>query len=225
MKTLSNTFTTLTLLILTIGSANAETRYVSDELIITLRSGESSRHQILRTAKSGTQMELLDSHPETGYSRVRLTDGTEGWVLSQYLTTTPPAKQRLDGAHQELANSKQQINALRSQLKQTQYELSEREQRIQILLRQNESLENDIIHIRNIAGHAPALNTQNQALKADVIRLETMVQTLEQENLLIKDRSARDWFIAGTGVTIMGMAIGFVAYKMRSQKRSSWSEL
>ena len=213
------------LLTLSISSAAAETRYVSDELVITVRSGESSQHQILRTIKSGTQMKLLESHKETGYSRIRLNDGTEGWVLSQYLTATPVTKQRLTTARRELSHAKQKIKTLSEQIKQTQYELSESEQRGQALLKQTEALEREVTHIRNIAGHAPALSDQNQALKADVIRLETMVQTLEQENLLIKDRSARDWFIAGTGVTLMGMAIGFVAYKIRSQKRSSWSEL
>ncbi len=215
----------LALLALAAGSANAQTRYINDELVVTIRSGQSNQHQILRTAKSGTRLELLESHKETGYSRVRLGDGTEGWVLSQYLSTTPTNKARLQTTQRKLDDAKQQINALRNQLKQTQYELSESEQRNQALLKETEALEREVTHIRNIAGHAPALSDQNQALKADVIRLETMVQTLEQENLLIKDRSARDWFIAGTGVTLMGIAIGFVAYKIRTQKRSSWSEL
>ena len=99
------------------------------------------------------------------------------------------------------------------------------EQRNQGLLQQIQDLEKEVGHVRNIAGHAPALSDQNQTLKADVIRLETLVQTLEQENLLIKDRSSRDWFIAGTGVTLLGITIGFVAYKTRGQKRSSWSQL
>ncbi len=207
------------------GTALAETRYVRDELVITVRSGESNRHQIIKTIKSGTAVEVLETHPDTGYSRVRLRDGTEGWVLSQYLTDRPIARQRLAAALGELERARQRIETLRKQINEGNEALARAEARNQALLKQIESLEREVSHIRNIAGHAPALSEQNQSLKADVIRLETMVQTLEQENMLLKDRSARDWFIAGTGVTLLGMAIGFVAYKIRGQKRSSWSEL
>lgn len=209
----------------TTNNAYAQTRYVNDELVITVRSGESSQHQILRTIKSGTEVELLETHPDTGYARVRLNDGTEGWVLSRYLTRQPIAKTRLDTVRRELQQTQQQKRNLEQTLSQTQQQLQQNEERSAMLQKKIDDLEKEVSRIRNLAGHAPALSDQNQALKADLIRLETLVQTLEQENMLIKDRSARDWFIAGTGVTLMGMAMGFVAHKIRSRKRSSWREL
>ncbi len=211
--------------LITTNTAYAQTRYVHDELVITVRSGESSQHKILRTIKSGTALELLESHPDTGYSLIRLKDGTEGWVLSRYLTRQPIAKTRLATARRELQQAQLQNRNLEQALSQTQQQLQKSEARNASLLKRVDDLEKEINRIRNLAGHAPALSEQNQALKADLIRLETLVQTLEQENMLIKDRSARDWFIAGTGVTLMGMAMGFVAHKIRSRKRSSWREL
>ena len=206
-------------------SAHAQTRYVNDELVITVRSGESSQYQILRTIKSGTSLKVLETHPDTGYSRVRLNDGTEGWVLSRYLTPQPIAKARLEAVRRELQQTQQQNRNLTQTLSQTQQQLQQSEERNAALQKKIEDQNKEISRIRNLAGHAPALSEQNQTLKADLIRLETLVQTLEQENMLIKDRSARDWFIAGTGVTLMGMAMGFVAHKIRSRKRSSWREL
>ena len=48
-----------------VGTATAETRYVSDELQITLRSGQSTQHQILRMIPSGTPLEVLETNEDT----------------------------------------------------------------------------------------------------------------------------------------------------------------
>ena len=52
-------------------TASAETRYVSDELEITLRQGESTSHRISAMLKSGTAVEVLGTNKATGYSRVK----------------------------------------------------------------------------------------------------------------------------------------------------------
>ena len=44
--------------------ATADTRYVSDELGITLRTGKSTQHQILRMVTSGTPLTVLESDQE-----------------------------------------------------------------------------------------------------------------------------------------------------------------
>src|SRR3569832_2533421 len=77
-------------------TATAETRYVSDELEVTLRTGQSTQHQIERMVKSGTAVEVLATAANTGYTKVRTPSGAEGWVLSRYLMTSPRARPPLD---------------------------------------------------------------------------------------------------------------------------------
>ena len=73
----------------------ATTRYVTDNLEITLRSGQSTKHQILRMLKSGTKLDILETNPKSGYSRVRTAQGLEGWVLTRYLVNVAGARERL----------------------------------------------------------------------------------------------------------------------------------
>ena len=73
----------------------AEYRYVTDEFKIMMRTGESSGHKIKRTMVSGTQLELISSNSETGYSKVRLPSGVEGFVLTRQLLTEPVARDKL----------------------------------------------------------------------------------------------------------------------------------
>ena len=75
-------------------SAAQTTRYVSDELEITMRNGQGLDFGIRKMLKSGTELAVLENDP-SGYSKVRTNDGVEGWVLSRYLVNNPSARDQL----------------------------------------------------------------------------------------------------------------------------------
>ena len=192
-------------------TASASPRYVSDELVITMRAGQSTEHQIVRSLKAGTRVEVLEADKSTGYSHIELQDGTKGWVLTRYLVSQPIARDRIRRIEQEL-----------QQLRASSQTLSEEAKTAANLRKQNETLTQELALIRNAAGNALALGQENQTLKTELIRLETELQTAQQENVVLKDRSARDWFIAGAGLTLLGIFIGLIAPRMRSRKKSGW---
>ena len=82
----------LFLLLLLTSAASAQPRYVSDRLEVTLRTGTSTQHSIIRMVPSGARVEVLETDGASGYSRVRAADGTEGWVLTRYLMEEPAAR-------------------------------------------------------------------------------------------------------------------------------------
>ncbi|MGB5260055.1 MAG: ligand-binding protein SH3, partial [Gammaproteobacteria bacterium] len=53
------------------GQAMGESRYVSDTLEITMRSGKGTSYGITRMLRSGTQVEVLEDDKSTGYTHVR----------------------------------------------------------------------------------------------------------------------------------------------------------
>ena len=61
----------------------AKTAYVTDELKITLRTGESATHRIARMLPTGEKLTVLSTNEKTGYSKVRTTGGAEGFVLTR----------------------------------------------------------------------------------------------------------------------------------------------
>ena len=79
----------LGLFVLPTGRAIAATQYVSDQLMITLRTGEGDQYRILKMLKAGTPLEILQEGTK-GHLFVRTPDGTEGWVQKQFLTTETP---------------------------------------------------------------------------------------------------------------------------------------
>lgn len=209
-----------------INTATAETtRYISDELEVTLRSGESTRHQILRMLKSGTPVEVLETNPDSGYSRVRDPRGTEGWVLTRYLMNTASARDRLAEAQKKLVNMDIEVTRIREQLKQLTEDNRKLAGEKQKLEEETRKLTQELNTIRKTAASTLAIDQENRTNKARLLELEQDLQVLRQENEVLKDRTARDWFMVGAGVIVMGMIIGLIIPKIRWQKKSSWDSL
>ena len=201
------------------------TRYVTDQLEITLRSGKSTKHQILRMLRSGTPLEVLETDPDSGYTRVRTPDGAEGWVISRYLESLPSARERLATAQQQLSALKMDNSRLDKAVKRLDEEKKDLAGRLEKLQRDNRRLEQELERIRRTSASALAIDKENRELKARLRQLEQDYQRVEQENEGLRDRTARDWFMAGAGVILLGMGIGLIIPKIRWRRKSNWSSL
>ena len=197
------------------GFVQAESfRYVSDQMEITLRSGKSSKNEILRLLPSGTALTVLENDKQTGYSRVRTSGGKEGWVLNRYLMNTPSARVRLAAVEKKLAQ-------LQSSLKEKISIEKERDQ----LNSQNVRLNKQLAEIRRVSANAVKISEENETLRTASIEIQHKLQMLEQENDSLQDRSYRNWFMTGAAVVIVSMLFGIVLTRIRWRKKSSWGDL
>ena len=90
--------------------AQAQTRYVTDKLTVELRRGPSTEFLIVRSLAVGEPVEVLEQDTSNGYSRVRVLDqGTEGWILTRFLTGEPVARDRLAAAERNLGTSRDRV--------------------------------------------------------------------------------------------------------------------
>ncbi len=199
----------------------AETRYVTDHLIITLRSGQGSQYQIIKTLPSGTPLEVLET-TESGYSHVRTPDGTEGWVLSRYLTDEPIARDQLEKARKQLERYRASNRKLKQQVTELRQKTSELEAERDRLSRENKQLAAELERLKAVAAKPILLEKQNQELKQQNVSLEKELQLLQQENQVLQNSSQRDWFIAGAGVLLGGMLLGLILPRLRWRRKSSW---
>ncbi len=209
-----------------IGAVAAETtQYVSDNLEITMRSGESTRHQIVRMLSSGTPLEVLEENTETGYSRVRDPKGTVGYVLTRYLMNLPSAQDRLAETQKKQVNTEIETKRLKEEIKQRNEEHKSLAAEKQQLEEDARKLDLELNTIRKTAASTLAIDQENRTNKARLVTIEQDLQVLKQENEALKDRTARDWFMVGAGVILLGMVIGLIIPKIRWQKKSSWDSL
>lgn len=204
-------------------SALAESRYVVDTLLITVRTGQSTQHQILKTVPSSTKLELLET--AENYSRVRTPDGTEGWVLNQYITDKPTAKLLLAAAETKAAKLSEENAKLKAELADVSGKASEVNKEHSSLNREYKKLTEEVTHLRAVAAKPLKLENENQQLKKQLLDLENAHELLRQENQVLSDSSDREWFLNGAGVIIVGIILGLIIPRLRTQKKSSWGSL
>ena len=212
----------VSLFLILAGNVLAETQYVSDTLEITMRSGKSTSHGITRMLRSGTPVEILDIDKETGYSHVRTSSGKEGWVLSRFLMKGPAARDRLAAAEKELAELELENRKMMTAMQTLKEEQGLLQQEKSSLSGEHRKVSQELSEIKRTASSALALDSENKELKSRVVALERNLQTMQQENATLKDRTARDWFMVGAGVVLLGIIVGLIIPRIRWRKKSSW---
>ena len=208
--------------VLVSGHALAATHYVSDSLEITMRSGMSTSHGIIRMLRSGTPLDVLETDNDSGYSRVRTRDGKTGWVLSRFLMKGQAARDKLAAAEKRLAEIEIENNKMAAAMETMKVKVSSIENDRTNLDGVNRKVSQELAEIKRTASSALAIDSENKELKSRVVALERKLQTLHQENEGLKDRTDRDWFMVGAGVVLLGIIVGLIIPRIRWRKKSSW---
>ena len=201
-------------------AAVGEVNYISDVLNVPLRSGPSTAHRIIhRGLPSGTQLTILATDEDAGFTQVRTDGGLEGWVTSQYLIGEPIARVKLAAAEKRLEGLKAEIDKEREARVSIQSEYKETEANNQTLTAQVQALGKELAELKLVSPdpireHARniELTQQNQRLADEVSELSSTVRRLE-------DNVQREWLVYGGALVLIGLIIG-VVLKGRSRQTS-----
>jgi SH3 domain protein len=209
------------------GIVCAETQYVSDQLVITMREGRGNEYKIIKMLKTGTPLEIIDEGEK--YLKVRTEDGSEGWVLKQYVTKDIPKPEIIAGLEKEidLLNTRieqhkkdekslqDKLNATRSEhnnsirnlqhtmsavsanAEQTSKDLKEITQKYDALLKDSK----DVV----------LLAQERDNIKASNRDLLSRTEQLQRENDELKRSQMIWWFAAGGGVFFVGWIVGKIS--------------
>lgn len=135
-------------------AAQDETAYVTDVLRLGLHRAADTSDRAFQSLESGQQMTVLERN--SLYARVRLPDGTEGWVKAGFIVTDPPARfivdqvrQRaetlqaeLDSLNQSSSGALGRIADLERELTQTQGGLASANEQLQLVTDERDELRN-----------------------------------------------------------------------------------
>jgi len=201
----------------------ADTRYVVDELIITVRSGRTNSHQIVKLLRSGAKIDVLSELEDNGkqYAFIQAGDVT-GWVLSQYLSPEKIARDRIEDIEANAAKIRQENNQLKKQLNELRDKNASLIQQRDKLNSNAQSMDEELSKIKRVTARPLAIQKSNETLRIQLAQKTSEAKLLSEENVSLKDREQRDWFIAGTGVTIGSILFGIILTRIRWRRRSSW---
>ena len=204
-------------------AAHAQTRYVSDKLGVELRRGPSTEYLILRNLEAGTALEVLEQDAAAGYSRVRVADqGTEGWILTRFLTAEPIARERLAVAERNLTSAQAKVGDLERKVADLSTELATTHADLDQTRTTHGAVSKELAEIRTAAANVVEIRDQNQSMGKRLAQRDEEVRKLTAENADLRSRDRQSWFLVGGGVLLAGIVIGLVAPSLRRKRRSDW---
>ena len=197
--------------------AAAQTRYVTDQLEITLRAGAGNGYRIVAMLPSGETLQVLERDGE--WTRVRASGGRQGWVLSRYLADTPAARAELTRLRGEREREATQAEAVADQLADARAQLREQAQTLAEQQAQQAQTEQRLAQ----ASEGLAMADANAALTTQVDAQRERIEALQHERDALQASEARQWFLLGAGVLGAGILLGLVLPRLRwRRKHDGW---
>ncbi len=211
----------ITALILALGINSpcpAASAYVTDQHSYNLRSGESTRYRIIATLKSGTPVDVISQNEDTGYSHVRLSDDTTGFLRSRYLQTSPTSALQLEQTQKRLNELEKSPDTLALQLSQTQADLATLKQKYQVNLETLGSAEADLAEIRAASADAVRLAQEHSSLQDQVEYFRELTSQLQQLQSEARHDRHHRWMSFGAGLLLFGIIAGIFLQNLLSNR-------
>lgn len=202
----------------------AETRYVSDSLVITVRElpDDSSTH--IKNIVTDTPFEVLGESGE--FLKVRLEDGGEGYVKSRYTTTDTPKPILIDNLTRENTRLKKKYDDLAASLneqqsaglskqKALQEEVERLNKELAAQSKAKSALESDLAKLdkehttlKSNAENVVQIVSQAEKLRDENERLTIEVESMQGENAMLLRTAVIKWVLTGAGILFLGWIMG-----------------
>lgn len=210
----------------------AETRYVSDQLVVTLREAAREQAPLIKTLRTDTPVEILGD--QGAFYRVREPGGKEGFVLKQYISAKEPKPmvigrlkkenksldQLLEQCRADLAglqdSSQDDLTQQRTRISELEALIAELEQEKQTRMENFDSIRAKYDKLRAQSENVLQLSEENEKLQADHARLSKDNERLAEQNQRLMITGIIQWFLAGGGVFFIGWLCGKISRRKRS---------
>jgi SH3 domain protein len=208
------------LVILLLAGSNplhAETQFVTDTVKLTVRTGPSMENKIIAVIESGTAVDVIT--PGEDWSLVRIPDGKEGYVLNRYLVQNPPSTiqlERLKSRHQELTT---EVEALREENSQLTSDTRQLRTELATLQQELNQTSSEFDALKSESAGFLDLKAKYDRAASELSAKTSRVETLEKELGQLEISQYIRWFLAGSGVLLVGFILGFSVKRQR--RRSS----
>jgi len=200
--------------------ASAETRYVIDMLIVTVRDNNSDNYQILETLPTAAPVEVLAE--DKNFVKVRTEKGTVGYISKQYITSETPKKIVIARLEKQVSQLQGQLDTQKQDCREqtelassSQMKIESTNQELTTVRRQLDQVSKEYASLQEQSKNVVALATERDHLASENTRLASELSVLQAENSSFHRSNIIQWFLAGGGVFFGGWLVGKISRKKK----------
>lgn len=162
----------LSLIIAVSAPLSAETRYVTDRILLGIHSLPDAKSALIKSVPSGTKLDVIET--VEGFLQVRLEDGTEGWVSAGFVMEETPATRRYDILAHQYEQTTQELDKLKADYVKTNRELQVRRDQVS-------NANTTIKELKKRSGGKVVVDPETEIkLKASLLEIEKLKAVIEQ---------------------------------------------
>ncbi len=203
-----------------------EQRYITDEILVPVRSGAGGEYRIVNKGlPSGTPITLFSLSEDGVWAEVETRGGTRGWLRAQYIQAELPTKILLEQAEARYRQLEADRDKLLSMLDDTQSEAYAADGELEELHERLATTDAELLEIRRISGAAIELDARNQSLARELENKRSEAELLKLENVRLKERIDSNMIIDGALAVLLGVIIAALAPRLMPKRRRNdgWS--
>ena len=184
-----------------------QTAYITDSLRLRVYANPDESSKVLETIDSGDSIELFES--QGAFSKVRIYDGTVGWIKSAFIVEEPPAKLLYYSVSEQNKELKQQIEALQNSTEDTNSTENGQVDELQQALAEQQQLNQQL-------QEQLSAQVQNKLDQNTSERNQTITTTLATHNY----SKYTIWLLGlAAALAILGFLFGIKISSLRMRKR------
>jgi len=191
----------------------AETMYISDKLKVTVRSGPSTEYKILDIAESGDRVDRLEAGED--WTLVKLANGREGYVTSRYLVSGPTYAIRYEQLQAKQKTLTQQAAALLDENTKLREENKGLKTKFSATEKSLTKLSGDYQELKTGSAEFLTLKANYKKVSKQLAEQTQKADNLDKELSKVELNQYIKWFLAGSGVLLVGFIVGFSARRGR----------
>ena len=203
-----------------------EQRYITDEILVPVRSGAGGEYRIVNKGlPSGTPITLFSLSEDGVWAEVETRGGTRGWLRAQYIQAELPTKILLEQAEARYRELEADRDKLLSMLDDTQSEAYAADGELEELRERLATTDAELLEIRRISGAAIELDARNQSLARELENKRSEAELMKLENVRLKERIDSNMLIDGALAVLLGVIIAVLAPRLMPKRRRNdgWS--
>lgn len=193
-------------------------RYVKPSAEVVVRTGGGREYKVIGMVKDGDAVELLEEGDS--YSKVRLANGIEGWMLKRFLSVKPPLATVVAALRAENDKMKREATEMTGKFEEVSENLKKTLAELDKTRIERDQVDSDYKNLQ--VETADVIKIKEDMLRASQENEELVQQmsTLKKENDDLKNNTSINWFLAGGGVLLVGMFLGRLSSKSRKRRSS-----
>jgi SH3 domain protein len=199
---------------LMVSPAHSESTYITDEIRVMVRSDAGGDRKIIAMPMSGTRVEVLEQS-EDGWSKVRLPNEKEGWLLTRYLSQGLPSKEVVAKLKSENEGLRQRAKTLTEENSRLKKERNDFHEALSNQTKTANTLKESYETLKKGSSEYLSLKASYEKASKDLSTKTKREAELEEELKALQKSQTLQWFLGGAGVLFVGLIVGYMSRRPR----------